>query len=363
MNPRGPAQQMTRSRGSAKAAALFLLIGVTCAFVRSASSAEDLGRIFRQVNDAVVVVRTTERAVIPGSRGRQVDMEGLGSGVLISADGKVLTAAHVVQTADVVLVEFPEHGIFEGEVIASEPAADVALLQLSRVPEGVKPARLADSDKVGIGDQVLVIGAPLGITHTLSVGHVSARRKPNVMFSGMLAAEYFQTDASINQGNSGGPMFNLDGQVIGIVSHIVSQSGGSVGLGFAATSNVARRLLLDQPTVWSGLHGFLLSGEMARVFNLPVGYDSGLLVQRVAQGSLADQLGVRGGRFTAAFGDEELLLGGDVILLVEGIGLGGPDAYERIRQRMIELRATGGSVHVTLLRGGELLELAAAVYD
>lgn len=208
---------------------------------------------------------------------------------------------------------------------------------------------------------MLVIGAPMGISHTLTVGHLSARHKPSAMLSGMFTAEYFQTDASINQGNSGGPMFNLNGEVIGIVSHILSRGGGSDGLGFAVTSNITRRLLLDEPSVWSGLYGFLLSQEAARAFNLPVGFDSGLLVQRVALGSLADLLGVRGGRFSAAFGGEELLLGGDVILTVEGIGVGGADAYDRIRRRMIELRAARGTVHVTLLRGGETLEFATTV--
>jgi S1-C subfamily serine protease len=342
-------------------AALVLLSGAMSPVARSATSTQDLAQVFSQVSNAIVVVRTTERSVLRGSQGRQVSIEGLGSGVLVSADGKVVTAAHVVQTADHVVVEFADHGSVEAEVIASEPAADVALLQLKRVPDGVKPVKLGDSDKVQIGEQVFVIGAPLGMSHTLTVGHLSARRKPNATISGMFSAEYFQTDAAINQGNSGGPMFNLNGEVIGIVSHIRSQGGGSDGLGFAVTSNITRRLLLDEPTVWSGLHGFLLTREAARAFNLPVGFESGLLVQRVALGSLADQIGVRGGKFPAAFGNEELLLGGDVILAVEGIGMGGPDAYEQIRQRMIELRAAGGTIRVTLLRGGETLELATTV--
>ncbi len=342
-------------------AGFVLLVGSTCVVARSASSAEDLAQVFRQVSDAVVVVRTTERTVSGQSIGRQVSIDGLGSGVLVSADGKVVTAAHVVQTADTVVVEFSDHGRVAAEVIASEPAADVALLQLKSVPNGVKPVKLGDSDKVQIGEQVLVVGAPLGITHTLTVGHLSARRKSNSAFSGMVTAEFFQTDAAINRGNSGGPMFNLNGEVIGIVSHILSQSGGSDGLGFAATSNVARRALLEEPSVWSGLYGYLLAGDAARAINLPAAFKAGLLVQRVASGSLADQLGVRGGRFAAAFGNEELLLGGDVILAVEGIAIGGPEAYESIRQRMIELRAATGTVHVTLLRGGETLEVAGTV--
>ena len=225
----------------------------------------------------------------------------------------------------------------------------------------MKPVKLGDSDNAQIGEQVFVVGAPLGITHTLTVGHLSARHKPNATFGGMLTAEFFQTDAAINRGNSGGPMFNLKGEVIGIVSYNLSQSGGSDGLGFAVTSNITRRLLLDEPSVWSGLDGYLLTGEAARAFNLPVGFEAGLLVQRVALGSPADQLGVRGGKFTAAFQDQELLLGGDVILAVEGIAIAAPDAYESIRHRMIGLRAASGTVHVTVLRAGETLELAGTV--
>jgi S1-C subfamily serine protease len=342
-------------------AGLVLVIGSTCAAARAPTSAQDLAQIFQQVSGAVVVVRKTEIAVSHRSNGRPVSMEGLGSGVLVSGDGKVVTAAHVVQTADTVIVEFADHGPILAEVISSEPAADVALLQLQRVPAGVKPVKLGDSDQALIGEQVFVVGAPLGISHTLTVGHLSARRKPNAAFSGMFAAEFFQTDAAINGGNSGGPMFNRNGEVIGIVSYILSQSGGSDGLGFAVTSNIARRLLLDEPSVWSGLHGYLLAGQAARAFNLPVGINAGLLVQRVASGSLADQLGVRGGSYVVTVANEEFLIGGDVILAVDGIAVGGSEAYESIRRRMIELRATGNTVHVTLLRGGEVLEVAGPI--
>lgn len=354
-NPRVPAARRVRTAG------LLLLIGCTCAAAGPSSSMEDLAQVFGQVDAAVVVVRTREHAAPSWSNGKEASIEGLGSGVLVSTDGKVVTAAHVVQTADTVIVEFSGHGAVAAEVVASEPAADVALLQLKYVPDGVKPVKLGDSDKAKIGQQVFVVGAPLGITHTLTVGHLSARHKPNATASGMFLAEFFQTDAAINRGNSGGPMFNRDGEVIGIVSYILSQSGGSDGLGFAATSNITRRLLLDEPSVWSGLNGYLLAGEAARAFNLPLAFEAGLLVQRVAAGSQADQLGLRGGTFRAAFGDQKLLLGGDVILAVEGIAIGGADAYESIRRRMIELRSTSGTLHVTLLRGGQTLELAGTV--
>jgi S1-C subfamily serine protease len=347
--------------GRCAIAALVLLTGSTLAVDSSPLPAGNLAPVFSNVRATVVVVRTTERAAVLRSNGRQVRIDGIGSGVLVSPDGNVMTAAHVVQTADTILVEFADQDPVPAEIIASEPAADVALLKVQRVPDGVKPARLGDSDKAQIGEQVFVVGAPLGITHTLTVGHLSARHRPKATFSGVLTAEFFQTDAAINPGNSGGPMFNLQGEVIGIVSYILSQSGGWDGIGFAVTSNTTRRLLLDEPSVWSGLDAYLLSGEAARAFNLPVGFEAGLLVQRVALGSLADRLGVRGGTLTAAFQDDELLLGGDVILAVEGIAIGGRDAYESIRQRMIELRAARATVHLTLLRGGRTLELAGAL--
>jgi serine protease Do len=327
----------------------------------AASAAPSLSQSFKRVDSAVVVIRTSER-VLAGQRSNahEVRAPGLGSGVLISADGKVLTAAHVVQTADAVAVEFPGDVLIKATIVAADPAADVALLQVERVPEGVQPAKLGDSDKAEIGDEIFIVGAPLGMSHTLTVGHLSARRRPNATFGSMETTEVFQTDAAINQGNSGGPMFNLAGEVIGVVSRIVSRSGGSEGLGFVVTSNMARRSLFAEPTVWSGLEGYLLTDDMARVFNVPVAH-AGLLVQRVARGSPAERLGLRGGDLPAVIAGEELIVGGDIVLAVEGIALGEQNAYENIRKRMIDVRDHNGSLRVTVLRAGVITELTATV--
>ena len=327
----------------------------------AASAAPSLSQSFKRVDSAVVVVRTSER-VLAGQRSNahEVRAPGLGSGVLISADGKVLTAAHVVQTADAVAVEFPGDVLIKATIVAADPAADVALLQVERVPEGVQPAKLGDSDKAEVGDEIFIVGAPFGMSHTLTVGHLSARRRPNTTFGSMETTEVFQTDAAINQGNSGGPMFNLAGEVIGVVSRIVSRSGGSDGLGFVVTSNMARRMLLAEPTVWSGLEGYLLTDEMARVFNVPVAH-GGLLVQRIAHGSPAERLGLRGGDLPAVIGGEEMIVGGDIVLAVDGIALGEQDAYESIRKRMIEIRDHSGPLRLTVLRAGTIVELTGAV--
>ncbi len=164
------------------------------------ASAETVASVFKRVNAAVVTVRTTERGVSAESQGELVTVSGLGSGVLISADGAVLTAAHLVPAADDVRVEFLDGTVVGGRVVAAAPEADVALLQLAGVPPGAVVARLGNSDAVEVGDPVFIVGAPYGIGHTLTVGHVSARHKPNTVFSGMARAEFLQTDAAINRG-------------------------------------------------------------------------------------------------------------------------------------------------------------------
>src|SRR5499427_10796125 len=230
-------------------------------------SAEILSQIFGLVNPSVVVVRTSEREV--SAEGQLARFGEVGSGVLISTDGKVMTAAHVVHLADRVVVEFLGGERVEARIVASDADADVSLLQLERVPAGALVATLGDSDRTQIGEEVFIIGAPYGIGHTLSAGHISGRHEPNTVYHGLAKAEFLQTDAAINQGNSGGPMFNMQGEVIGIVSHIISKSGGFEGLGFVVTSNMARRILLEERSFWTGLSARLLSDDLARVLNLP----------------------------------------------------------------------------------------------
>jgi S1-C subfamily serine protease len=289
-----------------------------------------------------------------------VSISTVGSGVLISNDGKVLTAAHVVELADEIRVGFLSGETIFAEVVASEPRADVALLRLERMPDQPVIARLADSDKAKVGQQVFVVGAPYGEEHTLTVGHISARHSRDDRESGFPLAEFFQTDAAINEGNSGGPMFSLDGEVIGVVSHILSQSGGFEGLGFVVTSNTARRLLMEQRSVWSGISGYRLEGELAQALNVP--RPAGVLVQQVAKWSPAAKLGLHGGSMRAEIANESLILGGDVILAIQGIALDSPDAYEAIRHVMSKLRR-GDSIRFTILREGRVADIEGPWID
>ena len=228
-------------RSRVRSASLLILAGVFLAGAAPSAHAQDLPQLFQRVSKSVVIVRAKGRdLVMQGGTSTPVKFNEVGSGVLVSTDGKVLTAAHVVQIADEVTVEILGGETVTARVVGSKVKADLALLQLSRVPAGIHPARLGDSARVQVGEQVFIVGAPYGIAHTLTVGHVSGRHKPNTVYAEIPLAEFLQTDAAINQGNSGGPMFNMRGEVIGIVSHIISKSGGYEGLGFVVSSNMAR---------------------------------------------------------------------------------------------------------------------------
>jgi S1-C subfamily serine protease len=314
-----------------------------------------VSELFERVNPAVVEIYTRATDVPHSPSGMQVSMSGIGSGVLISPDGKILTASHVVETASAINVRFLGGETMKATVLSSDPALDVAVLQLDHPPRNAFVASIGDSDEVSVGDQVFVVGAPLGISHTLTVGYISGRRKKDAMLGGGSAMEYFQTDAAINQGNSGGPLFNMRGEVIGIVSHILSHSGGSEGIGFAVTSVMARELL-EKKAFWAGVDGYMLSGELAKVLNVPPP-SVGLLVQRVAAGSPADLLGLKGGTTRATICGADLVLGGDIVLVAAGTPLAALNSLTLIRERITSL-APGEAMTLTVLRGGTTVNLS-----
>jgi len=329
-----------------------MVIGTVLLSFPHPSGAQAIGDLFRLINPSVVVIRAKGRDV-EGSGGLTRFNE-TGSGVLISADGKIMTAAHVVQSMDEINVEFLRGETVPARVISSEPAADLSLLQLTRVPAGVQVARLADSDTVRVGDQVMIVGAPYGLSHSMSMGWISARWPASTVYRAMPLAEFLQTDATINTGNSGGPMFNMAGEVIGIVSHNISKSGGSEGLGFVVTINTAKRLLLEQPNFWSGLEGHLISGPVAQILNVP--QPTGYLVKSVARGSAGDAIGLRGGTVLATIMGEEIVVGGDIILKVQGIPVGDITDHRRVRD-IVESLPPGREFTMTVLRLGQVIEL------
>lgn len=339
---------------------IYLLLGsaIFALFISTQCHAQLLRDVVRKVDPSVVVIKTVEKNVLRAPQPIFVSSPGLGSGIFIG-DGKILTAAHVVQTADKIEVEFIDGQVAPAKVIASVPRADVALLKLDWVPYNAVVAKLGDSDSMQIGDEVFIIGAPYGISHTLSVGHVSARRGSKVSVGSAVKLELLQTDAAINRGNSGGPMFNMVGEVVGIVSHIFSQSGGFEGLGFAVTANVAERLLRGNKGFWSGIDGVLLTDEWVNIFNIP--QSAGFLVQRVADNSPATRIGLIGGTQPATIAGSELLVGGDVILAVGEIPVSpDEDLTLKLFDYLSELNP-GDTVTLKILRGGQIMGLKDTV--
>ena len=320
------------------------------------SHAQQVAQLFKKVSPSVVLVLTLERGMSPNPAVGLTTIPGLGSGVLISADGKIMTAAHVVQTADKVAVQFVDGKRYAAHVVASSLRADVALLQLDQFPVALSPAPVGNSDSLDIGEEIIVIGAPYGLDHSLTVGHISGRMPADLVVSGG-PMEMLQTDAAINQGNSGGPMFNMKGEVVGIVSRILTQSGGFEGIGFAISSNVASRVLLTAKSFWSGIDGVLLHDTLAAVFNLP--QPAGFLVQQVAARSPAALLGLQPGTVRARIGSDEMLVGGDIILGVSGIPIApNNSSLEQIQNSLSQLRV-GDTLKVSVLRGGRVVRLFA----
>jgi len=332
-----------------RAATLALVLVVT---LPTHAAAETLGEVYRRVNPSVVVIR---------ARGEEVTEQGMshfreiGSGVLISADGKIATAAHVVHSMDEVAVEFLGTDPVPARVIASEPRADISLLQASVVPRDAVVAKLTDSDAVRVGDEVFLVGAPYGLSHSLSAGIISARWEADTVTRDFPLAEFFQTDAVINTGNSGGPMFTRSGELIGIVSHNISKSGGSEGLGFVVTANTVQKLLVEQHRRWYGVDLVLITGAMAQALSVPqVG---GFLVKQVVKNSPAGQLGLRGGDRIGIVEGQKLVVGGDVLLSVQGKTVASnEDMVTALKS--LETLQPGQKLRVTVLRDKKVQELS-----
>ncbi len=231
---------------------------------------QQLSELFNQVKSSVVVIHVlSKQNTGVGNPYQQTSVGGLGSGVLVTEEGYILTAAHVVNDAAEIMVEF-----FDGQEIPARierlaNQADVALIKLQKPPANPNVAKIGESDSVKVGDPVFVIGAPMGLSYSLTSGIISARHNMHKMTNSFVEAEFFQTDASINTGNSGGPVFNMQGEVIAIASAILSRSGGFEGIGFAATTEIARSLLVKKQSYWWGFTPIYLDDELAWVFNLP----------------------------------------------------------------------------------------------
>jgi len=317
-------------------------------------NAKSIPDLYERLNPAVVTVRTKATQI----RAQQEQtVGGLGSGTLIK-ENWVLTAAHVVEGVDQIQVEFESGDKFAAKVIGFSRGADVALLEIDGVARSVRRLpKLGDSSKLRPGEQVFVIGAPFGLEHSLSVGVVSGKMERSLVANGELI-EFIQTDAAINRGNSGGPMFNAKGELVGVVSFILSQNGEFSGVGFAAAINPTKSALSQSQGFWGGVDALFLDEQATAALNVPA--SSALLVQRVHPGSLAERAGLRGGAVPVQINQTKLLLGGDVIVQIMGHTCQGPEDFARMK-RDFDLLVPGSAFSLRVLRGGKSVTLEAEV--
>src|SRR5262245_39643273 len=237
-----------------------------------------------------------EQFGMPAPRAHREKQEGLGSGFIVDKSGIVLTNNHVVAGADEVIVRLPDNRRLAARVVGSDPPTDVAVVRIDKPPSDLQTVTLGDSDRVRVGDYVLAIGNPLGLGQTVTMGIVSAKNR--MVGAGLMKyQDFIQTDAAINQGNSGGPLFNFDGQVIGINSAILNPAM-AMNVGFAIPINLARQIA-QQLQSGSGrvARGYLgvrtddFTPEMARRFGSAA--NGGAVVNMVSPNSPAERAGVR----------------------------------------------------------------------
>jgi len=269
--------------------------------------------------------------------------QALGSGVIVSQDGYIVTNHHVIDGAEQISVDLNDGRSLDAKVIGYDAPSDLAVLKINA--NNLPTLTVGDSDRVRIGDVVLAIGNPLGVGQTVTMGIISAKGRQTGLSNGSFE-DFLQTDAPINQGNSGGALVNTNSELIGINSQILSPSGGSIGLGFAIPSNMARTVmeqLINNGKVRRGQLGIVVlkipSEEAAK---LGITQGPGVVVYQVQSGSAADRAGLRQG---------------DVITALNGTAVTDPNPF----RNMIAGIAPGTEVTLTIKRGGSEQQVRATL--
>jgi Do/DeqQ family serine protease len=318
-----------------------------------------LAPMIEEVSPAVVSIAVTSDVEVRGTSGQDEllrrffdfdlppeghrQVEGAGSGVIVDAEhGYILTNHHVIESAEKITVTLLDNRSLHATVLGSDEGSDIAVIKVD--PGRLKALPLGDSDKLRVGDYVVALGNPFGFGHTVTSGIVSALGRSGLNREAY--EDFIQTDASINPGNSGGALVNLNGELVGINSAIISRSGGNVGIGFAIPVNQARAImdqLIEYGAVSRGLLGVNISDispETAEIYGLPD--NSGALVARVSEGSAAEAAGIQIN---------------DVIISVNGMRLRDSGAL----RNAIGLMRPGERVTVGLIRDGKQMSVTAAL--
>ena len=309
--------------------------------------------LYEQASDGVVEITTTssggDASPFPGGGGAQ---RAQGSGFVYDEEGHIVTNDHVVEGAETVSVRFPNGETREATVVGTDASTDLAVLKVEAEGDLLVPLPLADSSAVGVGDPVVAIGSPFGLEGTVTAGIVSALGRQIEALNGFTINDTIQTDAAINHGNSGGPLLDLEGRVVGVNAQIMSDSGGNDGVGFAIPANTVQSIVAQLVEDGTAEHAYLGVGlaDVPAAVAEELGLAAGAAITEVRDGSPAAEAGLRPSTGTAAAADGlEYPTGGDVVTALDGE----PVASAEDLQRAVGAHRPGDTVTLTVVRDGE----------
>jgi S1-C subfamily serine protease len=287
-----------------------------------------------------------------------VPQEGQGSGFVIDKEGHILTNYHVIADARQVEVTLHDRKKYKATIVGTDKSHDLAIVQI-KAPN-LQPMTLGDSTNLQVGQKVYAIGNPFGLAGTLTRGIVSSIRQVQEP-DGLVIDEAIQTDAAINPGNSGGPLLNWHGEVIGINTMIASNVGQSAGIGFAIPINTAKAVVNDLVTLGRvrrpalGVRTIPIDSEIADELGLAADY--GLLIVQAVPGGSADRAGLRGGTERAYLGNTPIMIGGDLIVAIDGEKV----ENQQILAQVMNRHRAGDTVKITIYRGKKRLDVSVVL--
>jgi S1-C subfamily serine protease len=319
-------------------------------FSASETGAKSVQRIYQETAPGVVQVNSTS-AVSDSSLFTPQSATSLGSGFVVDRDGYIVTNYHVIQDSQEIKVNFSGDDRVPAKIVGSDPSTDLAVLKIDAQARALTPLPLGNSEAVRVGDAVVAIGNPFGLERSVTAGIVSALQRDLTAPNGFTIDKVIQTDAPINRGNSGGPLLNAQGEVIGVNSQIESETGGNVGIGFAVPVNTVREVVAQIKQTGRVEHAYLgihmqdITADLGDMIKLPV--EKGVLIAAVVDGSPAAKAGLEGGDEQVIVDGTSYVLGGDIVTEVDGEAVTSPDDLRAV----IMERDPGDSIRLDIQRG------------
>src|SRR6266498_1257053 len=314
------------------------------------NSSLSVSQIYNRTNKGVVeitVSSTGQTTPFGGSQSQQAQ----GSGFVYDDSGHIVTNEHVVDGANSISVKFWNGATYKATLVGSDASTDLAVIKVDAPSSLLHPLPLGDSGKVAVGDGVVAIGSPFGLEETVTSGIVSALHRSMTAPNNFTINDSIQTDAAINHGNSGGPLLNMQGRVIGVNAQIESDSGGSDGVGFAIPSNTVRSIASQLISSGNVSHAYLgvsvetIPSSAASVLGVPAGVE----LAQVRSGTPAARAGLHGSTGTRTIDGQEYPTGGDVVTAIDGEAV----STSAELQARIDAKRPGDTVSITYSRGGK----------